>query len=61
MITTGTKFKLSKAGPRATIYTALEIHDDETVTAEYYSYLGLGQYTKRVSAPIELSACIELN
>lgn len=60
MLKVGSKFKLKTAGVLPTIYTVKEVHEDGTVTATYKSFLGLGQYTTRETAPIEASACIEL-
>lgn len=60
MLTVGTKFKLNTAGVLPTIYTVKEVHEDDTITATYKSFIGLGQYVERETAPIEASACIKL-
>lgn len=59
MLKEGTKFTLRGAGVRPVIYTVKEVHEDGTVTATYKSFLGLGQYVERETAPIETQACIE--
>lgn len=60
MLTVGSKFQLRGTGSRAIIYTVKEVQeDDDTVTATYHSFIGLGQYTKKETAPIATQACIE--
>jgi hypothetical protein len=59
MLKVGSKFKLATSGVLPTIYTVKEVHEDDTVTATYKSFIGLGQYVERETAPIETQACIE--